>query len=61
MSIHFINLFIFNLHVNLLARGLRDFATIRAEKKLAIKQLHRNDGKYELEQYVHYKNVYHIF
>lgn len=47
--------------MNLLARGLRDFATIRAEKKLAIKQLHRNDGKYELEQYVHYKNVYHIF
>lgn len=33
---------------------------IVAEKKFTIKKLNCNYSEYELKQYVHYENVYHV-
>lgn len=44
-----------------LASTVDRLATVVAVEKLAVEQLHGNDGKDEMEQYVHDQYVYYVF
>lgn len=45
---------------HLLAIDGRVLAVIGAVEKLAVEQLHTDDGEDELEQYVHDENIYNV-